>query len=285
MPESNSQKHQPLIITGLSGAGISSVLKTLEDLGFEVFDNFPISLIDQLIEETPDSSKLAIGVDARSRGFSAQSIINTCENIGGRLIFITCDQDVLLKRFSETRRLHPKALDKPVISGIKEEQAMLNSVAHKADLTIDTSDFSIHDLRHILEGHFGTRNEQGMTINLMSFGFRNGLPREADIVMDVRFVKNPHWDKELRPLSGQDKPVGDYIEEDEGFVRFFENLKTLVEPLIPKYETEGKNYLTIAIGCTGGRHRSVYTVEKLAKWLHAMPDGVHVTHRDLNIIA
>ncbi len=285
MQESSNGKQQPLIITGLSGAGISSVLKTLEDLGFEVFDNFPISLIDQLIEETPDSSKLAIGVDARSRGFSAQSIINTCENIGGRLVFITCDQDVLLKRFSETRRLHPKALDKPVISGIKEEQAMLNSVAHKADLTIDTSDFSIHDLRHILEGHFGTRNEQGMTINLMSFGFRNGLPREADIVMDVRFVKNPHWDKELRPLSGQDKPVGDYIEEDEGFVGFFENLKTLVEPLIPKYETEGKNYLTIAIGCTGGRHRSVYTVEKLAKWLDAMPNGVHVTHRDLNIIA
>ena len=273
------------MITGLSGAGLSSVLKTLEDLGFEVFDNFPLSLIEPLLAETQDPSKLAIGIDARSRGFSAKAITDIAEKINARLVFITCDQDVLLKRFSETRRLHPKATNKPVISGIKEEQAMLGTLAHNADLTIDTSDFSIHDLRHILEGHFGSRSKQGMTINLMSFGFRKGLPREADIVMDVRFAKNPHWDKELRPLSGLDEPVGDHIEEDEGFVEFFENLKNLIEPLIPRYEEEGKNYLTIAIGCTGGRHRSVYTVEKLAKWLEAMPNGVHITHRDLNIIA
>lgn len=278
-------KQHPLMITGLSGAGLSSVLKTLEDLGFEVFDNFPLSLIEPLLAETQDPSKLAIGIDARSRGFSAKAITDIAEKINARLVFITCDQDVLLKRFSETRRLHPKATNKPVISGIKEEQAMLGTLAHNADLTIDTSDFSIHDLRHILEGHFGSRSKQGMTINLMSFGFRKGLPREADIVMDVRFAKNPHWDKELRPLSGLDEPVGDHIEEDEGFVEFFENLKNLIEPLIPRYEEEGKNYLTIAIGCTGGRHRSVYTVEKLAKWLEAMPNGVHITHRDLNIIA
>jgi len=231
MPE---KKKQPLLITGLSGAGISSVLKSLEDLGFEVFDNFPISLLDPLLDETKDKSKLAIGIDARSRGFSAQSILNACEKIDARLVFITCDQDVLLQRFSETRRLHPKALDKPIISGIKEEQAMLNPLAQKADLTIDTSDLSIHDLRHILEGHFGTRSEQGMTINLMSFGFRNGLPREADIVMDVRFVKNPHWDDKLRPLSGMDKDVGDYIDEDKSFGLFMDNFKALLEPLIPK---------------------------------------------------
>ncbi len=280
MPE---KKKQPLLITGLSGAGISSVLKSLEDLGFEVFDNFPISLLDPLLDETKDKSKLAIGIDARSRGFSAQSILNACEKIDARLVFITCDQDVLLQRFSETRRLHPKALDKPIISGIKEEQAMLNPLAQKADLTIDTSDLSIHDLRHILEGHFGTRSEQGMTINLMSFGFRNGLPREADIVMDVRFVKNPHWDDKLRPLSGMDKDVGDYIDEDKSFGLFMDNFKALLEPLIPKYENEGKNYLTIAVGCTGGRHRSVYSIETLAKWLENMPNRVHVTHRDLNI--
>lgn len=273
------------MITGLSGAGISSVLKTLEDLGFEVFDNFPLSLLETLLAETQDPSKLAIGIDARSRGFSAKAITEAAEKINARLVFITCDQDVLLKRFSETRRLHPKATGKPVLSGIKEEQAMLNPLAHNADLTIDTSDFSIHDLRHILEGHFGSRSKQSMTINLMSFGFRKGLPREADIVLDVRFAKNPHWDKDLRPLSGLDKDVGDYIKEDESFTAFFENLKNLLEPLIPKYEDEGKNYLTIAIGCTGGRHRSVYTVEKLAEWLDAMPNGVHITHRDLNIIA
>lgn len=281
MPD--SKKQQPLIITGLSGAGLSSVLKTLEDLGFEVFDNFPISLLDPLLDETKDKSKLAIGIDARSRGFAAQSILNACEKIDARLVFITCDQDVLLQRFSETRRLHPKALDKPIISGIKEEQAMLNPLAQKADLTIDTSGLSIHDLRHILEGHFGTRSEQGMTINLMSFGFRNGLPREADIVMDVRFVKNPHWDTDLRPMSGMDKDVGNYIEEDESFKVFMDNFKALLKPLIPKYEDEGKNYLTIAVGCTGGRHRSVYSIETLAKWLEDMPNRVHVTHRDLNI--
>lgn len=280
-----SQSKKPMIITGLSGAGLSSVLKSLEDLGFEVFDNFPLSLIDTLVEDTKDQSKLAIGIDARSRGFSAQAITNAIKKIDARLVFITCDQDVLLKRFSETRRLHPKAHDKPVLSGIKEEQAMLNALAQQADLTIDTSDLSIHDLRHILEGHFGSRGEQDMTINLVSFGFRNGLPREADIVMDVRFVKNPHWDKQLRPLSGQDAPVGKHIEEDPAFNEFFEGLKNLLNPLLPRYKAEGKSYLTIAIGCTGGRHRSVYSIEKLAKWLKEQSNTVHITHRDLNIIS
>jgi len=277
----NQKKTGPLIITGLSGAGLSSTLKSLEDLGFEAFDNFPLNFVKPLLEETKNKKPLAIGIDARTRGFSTQSVIETAKAANARLIYITCDDEILQKRFTETRRKHPVAQDKPIKAGIEKERGLLGEIKNHADLTIDTTSMSIHDLRHILEGHFDFQKNHAVSISLVSFGFRNGLPREADIVMDVRFLKNPHWDEKLKPKTGLEKDVGEYIKQDENFEKFISNLQSLLSPLIPRYVHEGKNYLTIAIGCTGGKHRSVYCIETLGKWLKAQDLSVHITHRDL----
>ncbi len=274
---------KPVIVTGLSGAGISSVLKTLEDLGREVFDNFPLRLVDPLLEGTSSDKAIAIGIDTRTRDFSAAEILKTAKKIDAKIVFITCDDEALYKRFAETRRRHPLAKNKPVSAGIKLERKLLGALQDRADLTIDSTHLSIHDLRHILEGHFRQSHENALTVTLMSFGFKHGSPREADIVMDVRFLKNPHWSPKLKPKTGLDEEVGAYIREDEEFLGFLQNFQSLIGPLLPRYAKEGKSYLTIAIGCTGGRHRSVYTTEQLSKWLKELGINVHVEHRDLKV--
>lgn len=265
-----------VIVTGLSGSGLSSVLKILEDFGFEVFDNLPLSLLPELLKQKTNQP-IALGIDTRSRDFDIKAMLNQ----DAQLLFLTCDDNILLKRFTETRRQHPLATDRPIKLGIAEERALMEPLRKGADIVIDTTKFSIHDLRHILEGHFKPNDQQDLIVSLMSFGFKNGSPREADIVMDVRFLQNPHWVAELKPKTGKDKEVGDYIKEDEGFDGFLENFKTLITPLLPRYAHEGKSYLTIAIGCTGGRHRSVFTVETLAEWLKAQNIQTHIEHRDL----
>jgi UPF0042 nucleotide-binding protein len=272
---------KPVIVTGLSGAGLSSVLKTLEDLGFEVFDNFPLTLAATLTQESADKNALAIGIDTRTRGFSTEAILKTAEDMGALLLFITCDDAILQKRFTETRRRHPLAKDRSVGHGISIEHELLQPLIDQADLTIDTSELSVHDLRHILEGHFGHRKGDKLNLSLVSFGFRHGLPREADIVMDVRFLKNPHWDKDLRAKTGLEPAVGAYIEGDEGFEAFVRQFKALLTPLLPRYTDEGKNYLTVALGCTGGRHRSVFMAETIAIWLKSLKYPVHIVHRDI----
>lgn len=273
---------KPVIITGLSGAGISTVLKALEDFKFEVFDNFPLSFVPQLFEqEQVGQRNIALGVDTRTRGFSSEAVIDLVRDIDARLVFITCENSVLHKRFTETRRRHPLAQDKSVTYGIESERALLEPIKNRADIIIDSTDKSIHDLRHMLEGYFDVQSEENLTVSLMSFGFKNGVPREADIVMDVRFLKNPHWDSTLRPKTGLDMEVGDYVRQDEGFESFTQNFKALIEPLLPRYAAEGKSYLTVAIGCTGGRHRSVFTVETLKLWLEERKTAVYVEHRDL----
>lgn len=277
----NKQRLEPVIITGLSGAGLSSVLKSLEDLGFEVFDNFPLSFVESLLKDNHTRKRVAIGIDTRTRGFSTSNILETTKTLEALLLYITCDDEILQKRFTETRRRHPLAKDKPVKAGIEKERSILESIKAHADLTIDTTSMSIHDLRHILEGHFDVQTNNTLSISLISFGFRNGLPREADIVMDVRFLKNPHWNEELKLKTGLEQDVGNYIEQDENFESFISSLKNLLEPLIPRYTHEGKNYLTIALGCTGGKHRSVYCVETLGQWLKTQDLSVHITHRDL----
>lgn len=271
-----------LIVTGLSGAGLATVLKTLEDFGFEAFDNFPPSLLPELLNDnTHTSQPIAIAIDSRSREFNVENLLNTVKTHNAKLLFITCDANTLHKRFTETRRRHPLATDRPIHHGIDEERTLLEPLRDAANIVIDTTDLSIHDLRHILEGYFKPDNRQDLIISLMSFGFRKGIPREADIVMDVRFLKNPHWIPELKPKTGQDKDVGDYIQKDEDFGSFLQNFKSLINPLLPRYAHEGKSYLTIAIGCTGGKHRSVFTVETLGKWLQSQNHQVHIEHRDL----
>lgn len=275
--------HKLLLITGYSGAGLSSVLKTLEDLGFEVFDNFPLPLLHNLVEHpNKDNKPIAIGIDARTRGFDASTIMAFVKDNKAELIFITCEPHELQRRFSETRRRHPMAGGKSVKSGIKAEETILGDLQHGADIAIDTTDLSIHDLRHVLEGHFLSDRAKTLNITLMSFGFKHGLPREADIVMDVRFLKNPHWDPDLKPLTGMDKAVGKFIAQDPDYEAFLSNLKSLIHPLLPRYKKEGKAYLTIAVGCTGGRHRSVHMIETLGAWLKDDGLNPHIEHRDLN---
>ncbi len=276
-----------VIVTGLSGAGMSSVLKALEDLRLEVFDNFPLSYIPQLYADTNlidlGVNGVAVGVDTRTRGFSPEALLDVVEKTGSVLVYITCDENTLFKRFSETRRRHPLAIDKSVSYGIKAETKMLALLRENADIVIDSTNSSIHDLRHMLEGHFALKPDENLTVSLLSFGFKNGVPREANIVMDVRFLKNPHWDKDLKLMTGLDQAVGDYVRRDEGFDDFIINFKGLVEPLLPRYAMEGKSYLSIAIGCTGGRHRSVFTVELLKTWLEERGVKVFAEHRDLKL--
>ncbi|HPF78833.1 MAG TPA: RNase adapter RapZ [Alphaproteobacteria bacterium] len=274
-------KEEPLVIvTGLSGAGMSSALKSLEDIGYEVLDNFPLILIPQLLEKKSDKP-IAIGVDSRTRNFSAAKLKKAVKENKATLVFITCKHSVLQKRFTETRRKHPLAQDRPVSDGINKEMELLSPIRGEADLVIDTTELNIHDLRRMIEGHFSSDKQQRLTVTLVSFGFRNGIPRDADIVMDVRFLKNPHWDAKLKPLTGKDKKIGAYIEKDESFEPFLKNFQNLLEPLLERYNHEGKSYLTIAIGCTGGKHRSVYTVEKLSRWFKDLKIKTNIKHRDI----
>ena len=275
-------KQNLVIVTGLSGAGISSTLKVLEDLGYEVFDNFPLSLMDSLLADGELFEKpVALGMDTRTRGFDPQKISEKVQQTGARLLFVTCDETILQKRFTETRRRHPLAADRPVSAGIKRELALLYPLREIADPLIDTTELSIHDLKRVLHGHFARNAARNLTVTLLSFGFKNGLPREADIVMDVRFLKNPHWEEDLKPLTGQDKTVQDFISGDPSLNVFLENFKNLLAPLFDKYKAEGKSYLTVAIGCTGGKHRSVFVVETLAAWMQQNGLTASIEHRDM----
>jgi UPF0042 nucleotide-binding protein len=275
-----------VIVTGLSGAGISSAMKHLEDFGYEVFDNFPLSLVHELVHDPLGSGRLiAIGIDTRSRGFQPEALLAAAKSLNANLLFLTADEAVLHRRFTETRRRHPLATDRPVSAGIRREIEWLYPLKNAADLVIDTSDLSIHDLRHVLEKSYAQNRPARLTVTLMSFAFRHGLPREADIVFDTRFLRNPHWDRELKPLTGLDERVRHYVAEDPAFAPFVQHLQALLQPLLPRYAQEGKSYLTIAFGCTGGRHRSVGLAEIFKPWIEAQGFPVTVSHRDVNRVA
>ncbi|MCF8495802.1 MAG: RNase adapter RapZ [Alphaproteobacteria bacterium] len=271
-----------LIVTGLSGAGMSSVLKILEDLGYEVFDNFPLPLVESLLaEEQTPARPVAIGIDTRARGFDPGKLAEISQKLKARLIFMTCDDAILQKRFTQTRRRHPLAGEKSVRSGIRKEHEILQTLEAEADVTIDTTELGLQDLRQKLKGLFDLEDTSRLTLNLMSFGFRYGPPREADIVMDVRFLQNPHWVPALKDKTGKNEEVGAYIREDPAFPAFMEHFKNLLDTVLPRHAHEGKSYLTVAIGCTGGRHRSVYIVETLKPWLAEKGFYTHMEHRDL----
>jgi UPF0042 nucleotide-binding protein len=271
-----------LIITGLSGAGMSSVLKTLEDLQFEAFDNFPLFLLQDLLRASVTlNSAMAIGIDSRSRGFNPDALVTEARKIGATVVFLTADDSVLERRFTETRRRHPLARHKTVSFGIAQERALLAPLRDAADLVIDTSDLSIHDLRHLLSGHFKLQRGQHVNIAVTSFSYRKGVPRQADFVFDVRFLKNPHWDPALRPLSGLDEAVGAAILQDSDFMPFMNSVTSLLEIILPRSAQEGKNYLTIAFGCSGGRHRSVYAAQYISHWLQQKSIENVIEHRDL----
>lgn len=269
-----------VFVTGLSGAGRMSALKSLEDIGYEALDNIPLPLLDSL-RPGAGAAPLAVGIDARTRGFSPDRLIAEAHARKAALVFLTCDDAVLQRRFSDTRRRHPMARDLPVPEGIRRERDLMDPVRLAADLIIDTGDLSIHDLRHILEGHFGLDGDERLSVTVLSFAYREGLPREADFVFDVRFLRNPHWDTALRPLTGKDAAVRDYIAQDEAFAPFLETVTRLLEPLLPRCVQEGKHYLTLAFGCSGGRHRSVALAEAVGRWIGRAGYPVSVRHREI----
>ncbi len=273
-----------LIVTGLSGAGKSTALKGLEDLGYEAVDNLPVSLLGPLLA-VPGGQRLAIGIDARTRAFGPDQVLQAIADHATqaraiRILYLDCAGHELVRRFSETRRRHPLALDRPAGDGIALERELLAELRRAADVVVDTTDFSSNDLRRAIATRFGDGGHKAFTLTLMSFGYARGVPRDADLVFDMRFLKNPHWVPELRPLTGLDPAVSAHVRSDPAFTPAFDAIMGLLTLLLPGYAREGRAYLTVAFGCTGGRHRSVAVAEDAAVALDRAGWGNAVVHRD-----
>ncbi len=286
-PVSAEGLHRIVLVTGPSGAGRSTAIRALEDLGYEVIDNLPLSFLPRLAKGPPLERPLALGLDVRNRDFAAGALARTPDRLaamfGGpaEILFLDCSEEVLLRRFSETRRPHPLSPDGAPATGIEAERAMLAPIRARADVLIDTSTLTPHELRAAVERWFAPPGGRPMTVSIESFSYKRGLPQELDIVLDCRFLRNPHWDADLRPLDGRDPVVAAYVEEDPRYEAFFTKLKELAAMLLPAYREEGKSHLAIGLGCTGGQHRSVTVAERLAEAL--AEDGWRVSkrHREL----
>ena len=282
---SESMRRRLVLVTGMSGAGRSTALKELEDLGFEAIDNIPLAMLDG-IDTDRSGRPLAVGIDARARDFAIEAVLERIADAAARFdiapLFLHADEETLTRRYRETRRRHPMAPDGSLIAGIERERRLLEPLRRAADIVIDTSLLTAHDLRRLLRAHFTSDPQEGMSIFVTSFAFRLGLPREADLVFDMRFLSNPHYIDALRPLTGRDEAVGAHIAADPDFASFLEGVGGLLGTLLPRYAREGRAYLTIALGCTGGRHRSVFTAEELARLLREQGWRATLTHRDLD---
>ena len=277
-----------VLVTGLSGAGKSSVLRTLEDLGYQAIENLPLALMPDVAATAP--SALAMGIDARARDFDAAGLIGRLACLRGQpgieveLMYATARREVLLRRYTQTRRRHPLAPVGRVVDGIAAEASLLEPLRREADLLVDTSELPLPALRALIEARYRLGDAaSALTVSLISFAYPAGLPCEADLVFDVRFLRNPHYRTDLRPLTGLDPAVGRFIEADGDFAPFLAKLSDLLGLLLPRFVQEGKRYVTIAIGCTGGRHRSVHVVESVAPPLMQAGWRVTRTHRELAI--
>jgi len=278
-----------VLVTGLSGAGRSTALKVLEDLGYEAVDNLPLSLLASLVRPGDRPLRpLAIGVDIRTRDFAVDPLLREVDRltalsgVAASVLFVDCDDEVLQRRFTETRRRHPLADDRPVSDGIRREREMVARLRERADVVLDTTVMKLGDLKQALSGYFALERGTGLAVTVVSFAYRSGLPREADLVIDTRFLDNPHYVPELEPLTGLEPRVADYVASDPAFASFLAGLEAWLAPLLPRYEREGKSYLTIAVGCTGGRHRSVVVAERLAAWLAGLGRRATLIHRDID---
>jgi UPF0042 nucleotide-binding protein len=279
-----------LLVTGLSGAGKSSALKMLEDMGWEVVDNLPLLMLDALVALDPEetnASPLAIGIDTRTRGFDSDLVSRRLDglrqqpNQDTRLCFLDAASDVLQQRFTETRRRHPLATDRTMMDGVRHERELLSRLRDRADYVIDTSNVALPALREMLRARFALEGPAALQVSLTSFSFRRGLPRDADLILDVRFLRNPYYDVDLKELTGQDEVIHEYIRSDPDWSEFEQRSGGLLDFLTPRYGREGKAYLTIAFGCTGGRHRSVFCAELFGTRLRTQGHHVTVRHRDL----
>ncbi|MEP2737122.1 MAG: RNase adapter RapZ [Erythrobacter sp.] len=283
-----SDKQSILLVTGLSGAGKSTALQVLEDLGWETIDNFPVRLLKSLLSN-PDQQDgpLAIGFDSRTRGFVPHDVIELVKDLTDlpqiqlTTLFIDCSSGELERRYNETRRRHPMAQGRPLQDGIRAERELLEPMRRWADMVVDTSSFATNELQQHVRELFGTSAQQPMTVTVSSFGFARGMPPLADLVFDMRFLDNPHWIDGLRELTGLDEPVAAHIKKDAGFAPVFDRIAGLISDLLPRYAAQGKSYVHIALGCTGGRHRSVFTAEQVAQNLRDQGFSPTVRHRNL----
>jgi UPF0042 nucleotide-binding protein len=290
--DSEEPRQRILLVTGLLGAGKTTALRVLEDLGWEAIDNFPIRLLDRLLETKPaggreDSARLAIGFDSRTRGFNPQKIIERVKLMSARddlevtTLFLDCSGQELERRYNETRRRHPLSEDKPASVGIAAERELLEPLRRWADVVISTTQFTSNDLQQAIREQFGGASAEPTTITISSFGFSRGMPPIADLVFDMRFLDNPHWVDELRPLTGRDAPVAEHIRQDPAFPEAFERIRGLLLMLLPRFRAQGKAYVNIAFGCTGGRHRSVFMAEQIAAALGEAGYVPALLHRNL----
>lgn len=278
-----------LVVTGMSGAGRQTALRALEDLGCEAVDNPPIALLGDLAGPAlrGPGAPLAVGIDVRARDFALSALFDALDRLAARgdlalqVLFFECDSETLRRRFTETRRRHPVPRGGSVAEGIARERRTLAPLRARADRVIDTTGMAPGDLKRLLDAGFGAGRGVGLQVSVTSFAYREGLPRDADLVFDVRFLRNPHYEDDLRPLTGRDAAVGAFVGKDPEFASFMAGLRSLLEPLLPRYRAEGKSYLTIAVGCTGGRHRSVFVCERLGEWLRGAGVRCSVAHRDL----
>ncbi|PCH68902.1 MAG: RNase adapter RapZ [Rhodobacteraceae bacterium] len=278
---------QIVLVTGPAGAGRSTSINVLEDLGFETIDNMPLSLLPRLLDGSVQSRPLALGIDTRNREFSTDGLLDLIETISIRAdthlttLYLDCRAEVLLRRYSETRRRHPMAPAESPETGIKRELELLSPIRSCADTLVDTSDLNVHQLRAEIERWFAPATGRHLALSLHSFSYKRGLPRSIDMVFDCRFLSNPHWQPALRNLDGRDAQVAQYVAADPRFTPFFERVLDLTQLLLPAFQDEGKSHLSIAFGCTGGQHRSVALVETMAKALAEDGRQVSIRHREL----
>ncbi|MBL4768322.1 MAG: RNase adapter RapZ [Rhodobacteraceae bacterium] len=276
-----------VLVTGPAGAGRSTSIRVLEDLGFEAIDNLPLRLIPRLLDGPEPLRPLALGIDPRNRDFSTTALKELIDQLERRpdselnVLYLDCRQDVLLHRFSETRRRHPLAPSESPEIGVQRELELLIPIRQRADLLVDTSDLNVHQLRAEIETWFKPNEGSPLALSIHSFSYKRGLPRGMDIVFDCRFLANPHWQPDLRKLDGRNPKVAAYVATDARFAGFFDRVLDLTRFLLPAYVDEGKSHLSIAFGCTGGKHRSVTLTQALAEALAEDGQQVSVRHREL----